>query len=211
MTSMRAPISLVAVLVATALVVGILVGGQVIHVWHAQHDGVPAGDAFQAQVAQLEAKPLVLPSFKSSTECKSGPYNVAGDLGSGPVFARFALSGAGPGGRWTTDSSVYSDEVAYADSRIAGPILVRARDLVAGQPVFFVGQYAAGQTVGSEIMDGSKFEKRSELLLTADNVSHTPSPHRFHWEFLAGAPITWSGSTGWQIDGVGFSEIFLAC
>ena len=211
MLQMRAPLSLVAVLVAGALMIGIAVGSQAIQTWDAQHSIAPAGDTYQSQVARLEARPLTLPLFTSYGNCISGPLNAAADLGSGPVFAQFPHAGAGPGGRWTTDSAVYSDGSIYTDTRIAGPILIRARDLFTNQPVFFVGQYAAGPTVGDDVMDGSRFEQRSELLLSVDDASHTPSTHRFHWEFLAGAPISWSGSTGWQIDATGFSEVFVAC
>jgi hypothetical protein len=77
--------------------------------------------------------------------------------------------------------------------------------------VFFVGPYAAGPVVGVDVIDGSNWYHRPELLLSTDNTSITPSTHKFHWEFIATVPTSWSGSTGWQIDGIGFSEVFVVC
>jgi hypothetical protein len=31
------------------------------------------------------------------------------------------------------------------------------------------------------------------------------------WPITSAAPTNWSGSTAWQIDGVGFSDVFVVC
>ena len=75
------------------------------------------------------------------------------------------------------------------------------------QRIIFVGQYAAGPVVGNDTVDGIAVQQQLELILDIKNVGG----HKLEWSFIAGVPNTWSGSTGWQIDGVGFSEVFLAC
>jgi hypothetical protein len=204
MVRIQAPMSLVAALVAIALVAAVLIGGQALRIWNEQHIPLPAVDTFQAQVAELEARPLVLPSFKSQADCVSGPFNGAHDLGSGPLSG-FKFSG------WSSSWGVYYDNVVYTDSRISGPILVRARDVFGDARAAFFGPYAAGPVVGSEVIDGATWQQRPEMVLTADRTSITPNPHKFHWDFISAMPRTWSGSSGWQIDGVGFSEVFVAC
>jgi hypothetical protein len=200
---LRVPLSLVAVFVLIALVVGVLIGGRLIQDWNSFHNGAPAGGG-KSELAQLEDRPLNLPTPASHLDCKPGPFNSAGSYGSGPVY------GDG-GGTSTSNWGVYFHNEAHAETRIAGPILVRARDLFTKQPVIFVGQYAAGPVVGSDMVDGQSYEQHLELLLDASSSSKQNKTHKFDWPFIAGVPNAWSGSTGWQIDGVGFSEVFVAC
>jgi hypothetical protein len=201
---MRVPLSLVAVFVLIALVAGILIGGRLIQDWNSFHNAAPAGDSYQSEVAQLEARPLVLPTPASNIYCNSGPYHSDGGFGTGPVY------GIG-GGTSTSNWGTYFHNGAYAETRIAGPILVRARDLFTLQSVIFVGQYAAGPVVGTDTVDGQSYEQHLELLLDESSSSKQNKTHKFDWPFIAGVPNAWSGSTGWQIDGVGFSEVFVAC
>lgn len=204
MLRMRVPLSLVAVFVLIAVVVGVLIGGRLMQDWTASHNSAPAGDSYQSQVAELEAVPLRLPVVHSSADCQTGPYNSAGSYGSGPVY--------GEGG--TTSSSawgLYFHNDAYAETKVAGPILVRALDLYTRQPVIFIGQYAAGPAVVSDTVDGDTYDQRPELLLNTSTSDKRATSHEFVWQFVAGVPTSWSGSTGWQIDGIGFSEVFLVC
>jgi hypothetical protein len=59
--------------------------------------------------------------------------------------------------------------------------------------------------------------QHTELVLDESHTMPSPLPgwgtaqHRYVWDFLAGGPNTASGGTGWQIDGAGFTETFLAC
>jgi hypothetical protein len=204
MLRMRVPLALVAMFMLVALVVGVLVGGRLMQDWNAFHNSAPAGDSYQTQVAQLEAVPLRLPVFASKLDCKSGPFNSAGSLGSGPVY--------GDGGLKTYDAwGLYYSIVAYDDTDVAGPILVRARDLFTGQPVVFVGQYAAGPVVGHDTFDGRSYDQHAEALLSTSTSDKQAVSHKFVWTFIDGVPTNWSGSTGWQIDGIGFSEVFVSC
>jgi hypothetical protein len=205
MFRMRGPVSLVAVFALIAIVAAVLIGGRMIHDWNLFHNSAPARDSYQSQVAQLEAVPLRLPVFASLADCKSGPFNSAGSLGSGPVY--------GDGGQKSSSTwGAYFSIVAYADTGIAGPILVRARDVVTGQQVVFVGQYAAGPVVGSDTFDGHTYDQHAQVLLnTSTSDKQAVGSHKFVWQFMDGVPASWSGSTGWQIDGIGFSEVFVSC
>ncbi len=202
---MRVPVSMVAVFVLVALVVGVLIGGRLIQDWNSFHSNTaPAGQA-PSVLAQLEARPLHLPTPATYYDCKSGPFNAAGSLGKGPVY--------GDGGAISTSSwGVYYHNLAYAETNVSGPVLVRANDIFRHQPVVFVGLYAAGPVVGHDTVDGVAVDQHIELMLDTSHVSSKgSSTHKFNWPFIAGVPTSWSGSTGWQIDGVGFSEVFVAC
>jgi hypothetical protein len=204
MFRMRGPLSLVAVFALIAIVAAVLIGGRMIHDWNLFQNSVPAGDSYQSQVAQLEAVPLHLPVFASKLDCMSGPFNSVGSLGSGPVY--------GDGGLKSTSTwGDYYSIVAYADTGVAGPILVRARDLFTGQPVVFIGQYAAGPVVGKDTFEGHTYDQHAEVLLKTGTSDKQAVSHKFVWKFIDGVPTSWSGSTGWQIDGAGFSEVFVSC
>lgn len=206
MLRLRVPLSLVAVFVLVAVVVGVLVGGRLMQDWNSLHNSAPAGDSYQTQVAQLEAVPLRLPVFASQLDCKSGPFNSAGSLGSGPVYGDAGLLSPTPS-TW----GWYYSVVAYADTAVAGPILVRARDLFTGQQVVFVGQYAAGPVVGSDTFEGHTYDQHAEVLLKTSTSDKQAVSHKFVWKFISSVPTSSSSSTGWQIDGIGFSEVFVVC
>jgi hypothetical protein len=203
MLRLKVPLSLVAVFVAVALVIGVLIGGRLMQDWNSLRKSAPAGGG-QTQLAQLESRTLVLPTPASQFDCKSGPYNAAGSYGKGPVY------GDG-GGTSSTSWGVYFHNLAYAETDITGPILVRAVDLFTHEPVVFVGQYAAGPVVGRDTVDGVAVEQHMEIVFDTSQAAKGPTTHKFFWPFIAGVPKTWSQSTGWQIDGVGFSEVFVAC
>jgi hypothetical protein len=204
MLRLRVPLSLVAVFVLVAVVVGVLIGGRLMQDWNSFHNSAPAGDSYQSQVAQLEAVPLHLPVFASYADCQSGPFNSVGSLGSGPVYGD-----AGPLAPSTWGA--YYSIVAYADTDVAGPILVRARDLFTAQPVVFIGQYAAGPVVGRDTFEGRTYDQHAEVLLKTSTSDKQAVSHRFVWKFISGVPTSSSSATRWQIDGIGFSEVFVAC
>ena len=200
MLRLRVPLSLVALFVLVAVVVGVLIGGRLMQDWNAFHNSAPAGDSYQTQVAQLEAVPLHIPDFQSHLGCQTGPYNSQGSYGSGPVY------GDGGGVTSSSDWGLYYTNTAYTETNVAGPILVRALDIYTRQPVIFIGPYVAGPAAISDTVNGRVYDQHPELVL---NMS--PSDKSARWVFRAGVPKSWSGSTGWQIDGIGFSEVFVVC
>jgi hypothetical protein len=210
MLRLRVPLSLVAVFMLIAVVVGVLIGGRLMQDWNSFHNPAPAAGGYQSQVAQLEAVPMRIPVFASKADCKDGPHNSEGSYGSGPIYGD---GGQTSSGIWGT----YFHNRAYANGNVAGPVLVRERDLFTHQPVVFVGPGAAGPVVGTDTVDGIPVEQHTELII--DTTKRSPDLgswsgsrlHTFDWVFTAGVPTNWSGSTVWQIDGPGFSEVFVAC
>jgi hypothetical protein len=209
---LRAPLSLVAAVVAIALVAAVLAGGRLIQDWNESHSGAPAGTSSQSVLAELESRPMHLPILHSILDCKRGPENSEGSLGAGPIFAD-----RGPTS--STTRGTYFHNLAYANSNVAGPVLIRARDLFTNTPVVFVGRYAAGPVVGSEVVDGNLLLQHTEVVIDTTRSGgispywnqSTAAHHLFDWPFTAGVPKNSPASTGWQIDGPGFSEVFLAC
>src|SRR5438270_2050209 len=196
----RAPLSLVAVFLLIALVAAVFIGGRLIQDWNAVHNGSPAGQSTQSELAQLEARPLNLPVLKSASEC-NGPYAAGSTAGAGPLFAYGGFAG-------TTSWGMYFRNIFYTDQQIAGPIVVRVRDVVNNVNVVFVGKYAAGPVVGTDTLNGTRVQQHAELVLYANNAAlvtvNPPSkPHAFVWGFTVGVPNDSTGSTGWQVDGMG--------
>ncbi|HEV2415363.1 MAG TPA: hypothetical protein VGX27_11180 [Candidatus Dormibacteraeota bacterium] len=198
--------------VSQALVAAVLiaaVGVAAVMTWNSLHNNVsPAGGVTVSYpLAQLEARPIQIQYPKTSADCNSGPYSSAGDLGSGPVYG---VAGATDNSNWGT----YYNNIAYADTAIDGPILVRDRDLFKPVKSVFVGRNAAGPVVGTDVVNGKTVAQHTELVLyesQASPASVEGVPHKYVWHMSAGVPNGWSGSTGWQIDGVGFTEIFYVC
>ena len=209
MVRMRAPLSLVAVFVVIAVVAAVFVGGRILQDWSALHSGSPASMAPSPELAALEARPI---HFVSLADCLPGPFDADGGLGRGPIFA---YGGSTTATKWGS----YFHGVAYSDAATSGPVLVRVSDLATNQPVMFIGRFAAGPVVGTDTVNGKRYEQHTELVLTDADTTESLDPgwnrpvrsHQFMWEFLAGVPQTGSNHTGWQIDGAGFSEVFYAC
>jgi hypothetical protein len=210
MVRMRAPLSLVAVLVAIALVAGILIGGQIWRGRSAAPAPAPAGQVPLSALEKLEARALRVPTFKSVLDCTSGPYGQDGALGSGPLYGD-------SGGAVRTQWGEFFYNVFYTDTVIGGPILVRAKDVYKNEPVALAGQFAGGPVIGSDNIDGRSYQLHTELVLYEAQALPSALPgwasntHRFTWDFLAGIPKAGSGGSGWQIDGAGFTETFLFC
>ena len=201
---LRAPLSLVAVFLVVALVSAIFIGGRLLQDWKVFQNPAPATTTYQSQVAQLEAVPLHLPVYHSAFDCRTGPYSPEGSLGEGPIF----MDGGSPS---FTAWGVYFHNLAYAKNQLNGPVLIRVRDLFGNQPIVFVARYAAGAVVGSDRVDGQTLDQHLELLINANNALRPPGLHKFSWPFILGVPSSWSGAIAWQIDGVGFSEVFVIC
>lgn len=201
---LRSRLSLVAVLLLIALVAVVFIGGHLVADWSSYHRS-SAGDTYLSYIAKLEARPLRIPAPKTPLDCQYGPTDAAGHLGSGPVYSYNSA------GRSVSSWGFYYHNTAYADVNVQGPILIRALDLYTRQPVIFIGDYATGPVVGTDTVDGTVYEQHLELLINTGNARQEATSHKFNWPFNAGVPSAWSGSTGFQIDGVGLSEMFLVC
>jgi len=215
MFRMRAPLSMVAVLLVIALVAAVFIGGRLYQEWNSLHQPTPAGHALSAVVAQLEARPLRVPTFASQTDCKSGPFyrdDATAGLGSGPAYGQ-----GGPS--YPTSWGVYYYISVFADAPIQGPLLVRSTHLFGHEGVVFVGPNAAGPVVGRDVLDGRTVQQHSEALIDTTVTAPNPGPlwqigtdHPFNWPLISGETRPaqlWS--TGWQLDAPGFSENFVAC
>ena len=168
--------------------------------------GQSSPPTYQSQVANLEARPLRIPSQpETALGCQSGPYNSAGHFGSGPVYAYDSP------GTTVSDWGHYYHITAYADGNLQGPIIIRALDLHTRQPLVFIGEYAAGPVVGTDTVDGTIHEQHLEVLIDTGTAKKHTTSHKFNWPFDTGVPKNWSATAGFQIDGVGFSETFQVC
>jgi hypothetical protein len=214
----RAPLSLVAVFVLISLVVGILVGGRLASDWLNSKRSLPAG-IDTMQLTQLEGRQFQMPLLKPGAACPGGPWDPAtGWWGTGPVHVySWNSSGFVPStiSRW----GVYSPFHAETDRNISGPVLVRARDLNTGDWLVFVGQNTSGPVGGTDQLGGHEVVQRLELALDASHPQGAASGGFYAWSFTVGLkadtshhnsalPVGPVICTGWQIDGVGFTETF---
>jgi hypothetical protein len=195
MFRMRAPLSLVAVLLMIAVVGAVLIGGRLYQDWSAQHRPTPGHSPTQPTLAQLEARPLTLALLKPSDECPSGPFDAANDIGAGPLHV---IQGQAVDTSWGR----YFFLSASTEQGLSGLVLVRAEDARSGQPLVFVGQYAAGPTLGNDTLRGSTVQQHPELVF---DISHPPSKGvngQTFWSFTVGVPKASIGSCfGWQVNG----------
>ncbi len=198
--------SLVAAALVVLVIVTALVGGRVWRDWSTfttRPAPPPAID--QAVLAQLEARPLHLPTVPAGAECPAGPYGSYLGFGDGPVSVLYGLPAHSTWGEYT-----YAG--AATDWNLTGLILGRARDLNSGRPLVFVGQFAAGPVVGSDTIEGKKVEQHVEVVLDANHPPHgtlDAGKHRL-WAFTVGfSTAQLSSCIGFQFDGPGFSETFV--
>jgi hypothetical protein len=205
MSRLRAPLSLVAVFVAIALIAAVLVGGRVIHDWNLFHYGSPAGGAPHATLAELEARSLQLAPVDPTSSCPNGPVT-AGVWGNGPFYGDPTLGSQSP---TMTNWGAYWNLVALVDRNISGLMLVRAIDVKTQQPLVFVGQGAAGALVGTDDLQGASVQQRAELVLDTRHAPSATLNGKIRWPLTVGMPNGNSGCYGWQIDGDAFTETFV--
>jgi hypothetical protein len=203
---MRAPLSLVAAIVAIALVAAVLVGGRLIQDWNQLHSSAPAGGVEQTQLTQLEARPLSLPIVSGTAPCPStARAGVA--YGAGPAY------GGGPLVSYSSYATAwgdYWDDELLLDANVKGLVLVRALDLRTNQSVVFVGPYGGGATVGTDVIGGKSTKQRGELVLDTGHPQLNEGGIQLMWSFREGLAKGYSACTGWQIDGSDFSETWVA-
>lgn len=209
MVRLRIPLSLVAVFVAIALVVGVLIGGRLVQDWNSLRNGSPAGGAGHLTQAQLEARPFTPQLLKLGEACPVGPYdNVTSTFGSGPVYG---VGDSNPPIKTSWGS--YFNDLAAMEPRVTGLVLVRARDLHTGQSVVFIGQNAAGPVLGTDTVSGTVVQQRGEALIDTGHSTHI-AYHRGLQNLTAyplevGNPTGGPTCYGWQVDGDTFSEVFI--
>lgn len=205
---LKAPLSLVAVLVVIALVMGALIGGRLAQDWNASHS-TPAGRLTTAQqIAVLEARPWQQALLQAGAACPDGPLDSAGNHGSGPFRGQTYLAQGPEETAWGD----YVHLVGATDAGTTGLLLIRARDLHTGTALVFVGPYSTGPVVGSDTVGGVVSQQRPEVVL---DMSHKPTGigatganGQTYWQYTAGASHAWPACVGWQIDGMGFTETF---
>ena len=162
---LRAPMSLVAVTLLIALVAGVLIGGHVLQDWNTLRNASQGNQLhksdFSSQLAELEARPLNLPTLSAFDPCPAiGRNQIGFDYGAGPVYVDGELGGKTAWGQYWT--------VLYLISPgVSGPVLVRGRDLKGDGMVVFIGDYASGAVVGTDGPAGPISEHRAELVLRA--------------------------------------------
>ena len=219
----RAPLSLVAVLVLIALVVGAFVGGRLIHDWNSYlNRSIPGGQIDPQVLRTLESRPLVQPLIHANDPCPGGPWNPStGWWGAGPVFVSSPIaSGYGPvaNSAW----GIYAVFHAQTPTGMTGPVLIRARDLVSGAPLVFVGRYASGAVIAIDRLHGQDIRQQPEVAIDTTHPATAPSAGFVDWAFTIGVhedfPTPRPGTlttlplircTGWQIDAPNFTaEVF---
>lgn len=207
----RAPLALVAVLIALSLIAGVLIGGRLL-----RHTQIPAGHSeFQRQVAALEARPVGLPALQPGDSCAdSGIVLTSGtQYGNGPVWVYRGSTTSTPWGEYVDVTFRYvikANEIAGVGTiqpALTGPVIVRGRDLKLGSDLGFVGADAAGAVVGNDpthappelrallVMDTSNPERVEDNSRT---IGHIPTYGLTTAQL--GFPAGSSGCFGLQID-----------
>jgi hypothetical protein len=224
MKGLRGTFGLVAALLVVLIVATVLVGGRVWHDWNLfTNRPAPAGqiDPVQ-QLALLEARPLHIPATQVGEQCPVGPLPSASTMAGFPEpihswLGTQTVNGGGPayaiGGSATGVSAwgVYTDVVWVIEPQVTGLVLIRGRDtLNHALPVVYVGQYAAGAELGTDTVAGRQVVQRAELALDAGH--HPATSGNSGWgiyEVQAGLSSKISSCRAFQIDGEGFSEVFV--
>ncbi|HKW72348.1 MAG TPA: hypothetical protein VJQ08_05930 [Candidatus Dormibacteraeota bacterium] len=196
MIRMRAPLSLVAVVIVVALIaVGLVVGQRLVQRTTTVHNPPPPqGDVIdQAELARLEAIPLALPVMKSTDACVETPFDgVTGRQSSG----RVAIQGASAPTQDEWGITYHAN--IYISKQVTGLVLLRSRDLKTQQAALWGGSYAYGPSG-----DSVRPQLKTELL-----VDMGTKPGTGERQLLAQSALKEGHSEcqGIQIDGRGFSE-----
>ncbi|HEV2218324.1 MAG TPA: hypothetical protein VGV88_12220 [Candidatus Dormibacteraeota bacterium] len=212
---LKTPLSLVAVMVLIALVVGALIGGRLVQDWNASHSTPAGGLTVAQQTAVLEARPWQQALLQPGATCSNGPLDSVGNHGSGPFHGQTYLAEGPDETAW----GAYVHFVGATDAGTTGLLLIRARDLNTGTPLVFLGAYSSGPVVGTDTIGGVVSLQRPEVVLDMSHkptgVGATGANGQTYWRYTAGAPhailvssTLWPACVGWQIDGMSFTETF---
>jgi hypothetical protein len=212
--SLRGTMALVAALLVVIIVATVLIGGRVMHDWAIFNTRpAPAGQVDAAtQIELLEARPLHLPQMTAGA-CVPGPFTTV-HYGSGVFYGAY---GAGPaygvgGAGHSTSWGFYFDVMFVTDPKVTGWVLVRGRDAVNHSiPVVYIGAYAAGAVIGTDTVNGQLVTQRSEFLVDASHHPASSGKSKWGiWNVTQGITANgWSNCTAFQLDGNGFSEVFV--
>lgn len=168
--------------------------------------GAPVGltPTQEAQLAQLELRPIKLPPLAAADPCPAGPGSTIKPYRDG---RRYAVGGNGPvfvegGPRTDTPKNAYFDVVFFTDPTVRGVVLIRGVQIDGRLSVVYVGNYAAGAIVGSDTIDGKRVDLYSEAAVVAD---HPPSdasaaPGWGIWHIRQGIDQSYWGCTVFQFD-----------
>ncbi len=154
----RAPLALVAALVALSLIAGLVIVGRML-----RDIQIPAGhhygqSEFQRQVAELGARPVRLPVLQARDACPDTGFVLTSgtQYGNGPLWLYLGSTTSTPWGKYVdvTFRYVVKQNPAFEGDTtllaLTGPVVVRGRDLKFGSDVAFVGAGATGAPVGND-------------------------------------------------------------
>lgn len=168
----------------------------------------------QAQLAQLEARPLRL-KMPAGGKCAEGPHTptiVPYASGAqetdvffqGPVYAQ-----GGP--EHLTASGDYFFVTYFTDPSVTGVVLVRGKDMNSNRPLVFEGDYATGPAAGTDTLNGFPVTLHDELAIpsAAKRQALSPAIGWGVWPVVQGIDLNWS-CAGIQVDTAAGTEIVYA-
>jgi len=182
------------------------------------HRTEPAGQLTateRVQLDQLRQRPLRLPAMLADggcpvTQTRTDIYPYLGGVavplvfGSGPVYFF-------PAGEIDTPQG-YADRRYLTDPSVRGPVLIRGQQLDGRLQEVFVGPWAAGPVVGTDVIDGKEVQLYGELVLPAGHKPAQPwyvKPGWGIWPVRQGHGIGSNGCIGIQIDTVDSSQVLV--
>lgn len=174
----RAPLALVAVLVALSLIAVLVIGGRLL-----RDTQTPAGHSeFQRRVAELEARPVRLQALQTGDSCPDGgaTYTSGTQYGNGPVWVYRGSTTSTQWGEYIDVTFRYvikANPIIGPTPAVTGPVVVRGRDLKLGWDVGFVGADATGAVVGNDPAH-SPPELRALLVIDTSHPEHVEDNSR---------------------------------
>jgi hypothetical protein len=221
---LRGTFALVAAVLVVLIVATVLVGGRVWHDWNLFNNRpAPAGQIDPVQLAALEARPLHVPAVQLGAICPVGPMASAAALAGSPdTIHAWALEGfmSGPGPVYASNVGLHAGQSAWGnywdavwviEPQVVGLVLIRGLDAENHQvSLAYVDQYAAGAVVGTDTINGKRTVQRAELVLDAGHHPATSGNSKWGiYDVRAAIPNTMTACHAFQVDGEGFSEVFL--
>ena len=210
--------ALLAAAMVVLLVAGLIVGGRLLRVSNAP---VPAID--QSELEKLEKRPLLpLIAMPVDGVCPVGPLGT--DYIGGPAIGNGemrSIMGAG-GGVYAGAWGMWDGTWFLVDPTARGLFLVRGRDIVTGQTVYFAGNLSgvpdanigravlAGDVAGRDTVNGQTVPLRPELVANASAPSDTTGSVKAPgWGAYVGYRNGGSGCIEFQVDHDGTTETFV--
>jgi len=206
--------------VILAVLVSMVVLGRLVRDSGSQGNPGSLTTAEQAEVAQLEARPLALPPLPADGSCPVGPYTEIRPWLPGSTAALYRspmlVFGNGPiygyhGRTIVTAKATYHDVDIYSDPSLRGPALIRAQTLDGPFKVVYTGRFAAGAVVGTDVIEGKLVQLHSEMVLPANQPpSDGPTaPGWGFWKVRHGVGTGAASCYGFQVDTLAGTEIFV--